>query len=183
VNARFQLRTDSPKFLKDYNWKWTSNPFVGKRELHGLKILTMLVSNVDAKNSNLGVFEETFNGEPRYLFATVDWGSSLGTWGGIFTQSIGNCKGFAKQNSNFIEYDKKGRLRWAFNGKRGDDLIEDISPSDVRWLLQYLGRITDHQIEDGLSASGMNSQETTCYTRALRDRIEQMRRVAAAAYQ
>src|SRR5262249_41819277 len=41
VNARFQLRTESPKFLKDSHWTWTSNPFVGTHELHGLRLLTM----------------------------------------------------------------------------------------------------------------------------------------------
>src|SRR5678809_1284862 len=35
--ARFQLRADSPKFLEGQSWKWSHNPFVGTRELQGLK--------------------------------------------------------------------------------------------------------------------------------------------------
>src|SRR5262249_1787415 len=71
AKARFQLRADQPKYLIDYNWTWTNNPFAGTRELQGLKILMLLLSNWDTKDardvrdspdgkvldSNLAIFE------------------------------------------------------------------------------------------------------------------------------
>ena len=84
--ARFQLRSDSPKFLAGQSWTWLDNPFVGTRELQGLKIVMLLVSNWDAKDSrntikqggqrvmdsNLGVFEDSSTGTQRYLYVNFD---------------------------------------------------------------------------------------------------------------
>src|SRR5579883_3100978 len=50
--ARFQLRDNrGPAFVKGVDWAWNSNPFVGSDQLNGLKILMMLMSNWDAKDS------------------------------------------------------------------------------------------------------------------------------------
>src|SRR5262249_6333129 len=45
VKARFQLRSGTPKYLKGQHWTWAKNPFSGTRQLQGLKILLLLVSN------------------------------------------------------------------------------------------------------------------------------------------
>ena len=46
------------------------------------------------------------------------------------------------------------------------------------WLMRYLGRITDTQLRAGLRASGATPDETECFTRAVRARIDELRRVA-----
>ena len=53
-----------------------------------------------------------------------------------------------------------------------------ITTADVKWLLGYLGRITDAQIMEALKASGATPEEVTCFTASLRDRINQLRQVA-----
>ena len=192
-NARFQLRTGTPTYLKGRGWTWTNNPFSGTRELQGLKILMLLVSNWDAKDardrasepqdgsrmdSNLRIFQDDRTGVRRYLYSNVDWGASLGKWGGTLTWTKWDCDGFASQTPDFIKGVEDGRVRWGFNGKHRKDLTADITVSDVQWLLQYLGRITDEQIRVGLVASGAKSEDTACYTRTLRQRIEMLQRVA-----
>ena len=178
-NARFQLRSDFTKYLKTYRWKWKDNPFLGTHELQGLKLLTLLVSNMDAKNVNLGVFEDDSTGEPSYLYGIIDWGGSLGKWGNVITRTIRDCEGFAKQTPKFVRGVKDGRLTWRFEGKHATLLTDDITMADVEWLLQYLGKITDEQIRVGLSASGATPEETECYARALRQRIEQLQEASA----
>src|SRR5262245_28072690 len=163
-NARFQLRSDTPKLLDGYGWTWEDNPFLNTRELQGLKILMLLVSNWDAKDArdwvdgpngrrrmdtNLGIFEDDSAGELRYLYADDDVCASLGKWGNTFTWSKWDCKGFAEQTPKFLKGVENGRLRWGFDGKHHKD-ITDISVNDVQWLLQYLGKITDTQIRTGL---------------------------------
>lgn len=191
-NARFQLRTGSPKFLDNYNWTWNSNPFTGTRELQGLKILMLLVSNWDTKDardfvdtkdgrvmdSNLAIFEDDSSEQPRYFYADIDWGASLGRWGGTFSWSKWDCQGFAQQTAHFVKGVEGGQLKWGFSGKHRKDIADGITVEDVQWLLQYLGRISDEQIQRGLAASGATPDETDCYTRALRRRIEQLQRVA-----
>jgi hypothetical protein len=156
-NARFQLRTDSPKYLSGSSWSWRNNPFSGTREFQGLKILVLLVSNWDTKDArdfvgesgdkrmdtNLAIFEDNSTGQRRYLYADVDWGASLGKWGNTFTWSKWDCRGFAAQTPDFVKGVEAGYLEWGFNGKHHKDITDEISVADVQWLLRYLGEISD----------------------------------------
>jgi hypothetical protein len=172
LNARFQLRTDSPKYLHDEHWTLDNNPFVGTPEIQGLKILLILVSNWDTRKSNFGIFEDIGDGRQRRLYVGTDWGASLGRWGNALTRSKWNCKDFADQTPNFVKGVDKGTLRWGVSDWSG------IRVSDVQWLLQYLGKVTDAQLRLGLSSSGATPEDTECYTQALRQRIEQLQRAA-----
>jgi hypothetical protein len=73
-----------------------------------------------------------------------------------------------------------GNVLWGWNGVNRGAVTENITVSDVQWLMRYLGRISDDQLRDALSASGMTSIETNCYARALRARINALRQVAAS---
>jgi len=179
VNARFQLRSDSPKYLHSEHWKWTKNPFLGTHELQGLKILLLLVSNWDPKESNLAIFEDNQDGVLRRLYADSDWGASLGKWGNAVSWSKWDCKGFTEQTSNFIAAGKNDSLKWGFRGKNQREITSDITVEDIRWLLQYLGQVTDEQIIEGLIASGADPENVDCFARALRSRIEQLQRLAS----
>jgi len=69
-------------------------------------------------------------------------------------------------------------VRFGYQGQHTEDFKSRIGVEDVQWLMQYLGRITDAQIRAGLLASGATREEEQCFTRALRDRIEQLRNIA-----
>jgi hypothetical protein len=107
----------------------------------------------------------------------------MGKWGGTFTWTKWDCSGYADQTKDFVKRDDDGSLKWGFNGKHKDDLTSGISVSDVQWLLQYLGRITDDQLRVGLVASGATSDETECYSRALRQRIDTLQSLAGVSVQ
>jgi hypothetical protein len=197
-DARFQLRSDHPKFLTDHNWAWTSNPFLGTPQLSGLKILVMLLSNWDTKDardfsgsgaegtadSNLAIFQgsgrqDTGQKGPRYLYFVSDWGASLGKWGSVpGARSKWDCKSYAAQTSEFVRGKDNGFVRWGYSGKHSDDITKDIRVTDVQWLMQYLGRVTDGQIRRGLAASGAAPEEMDCYLRAIRQRITQLQGIA-----
>jgi hypothetical protein len=179
ANARFQLRSDAPKYLKGAHWTWTKNPFVGTPQLKGLKILLLLVSNWDTKEANLTVFEDDSTGDRRFFYADDDWGASLGKWGNIITWTKWDCDGFAEQTPHFVRRLSDGSLQWGFKGKNRKDVTSDITVQDVRWLLQYLGQVTDAQIRTGLAASGATPENVDCFASALRQRIEQLKRVSA----
>lgn len=190
VRGRFQLRSGAT-FLDDQSWTWTNNPFLHTPQLQGMKILMLLVSNWDAKDardtangrmdSNLAIFADDSTGERRYFYAHGDWGGTLGKWGNSLTWNRGDCKGFAKQTPEFVKRLHDGRLDWGFNGKHRKDLTDDITVTDVQWLLQYLGRITDAQIRRGLEASGAEPDDLECYATALRQRIDQLQSIAGPA--
>ena len=187
-DARFELDEEGVRKLFDeHGWSWDDNPFVGTRELAGLKVLLMLTSNWDnkdvrdvARGSNTAIFEHTLPDgtlEARYLI--IDWGASMGKSGSLLTRTKWDCQGFASQNADFVRGVEAGAVLWGYTGQRTDDATEGVTVEDVRWLHSRLGRVTDRQLREGLLASGASEQEADCFTRALRGRIEQLGRVAA----
>jgi hypothetical protein len=181
-DARFELRDFKEHPLPTSNWSLVSNPFVGTPELNGLKIMMMLLSNWDVKDARSSDGPNTaliqIGGDLHYV--VDDWGASMGKWGDFFTRSKWDCKGFESQTPAFVKgVDSDGLVGFGFTGKRTEDMRRGINVDDVRWLMRYLGRINDDQIRAGLQASGAGSEEVSCFSRALRSRIDQLAKVAA----
>lgn len=185
--ARFEL--PRPKGVRELeakdSWGWLTNPFVGKKELNGLKVMVMLLANWDNKDvrdvkrgSNTVIFQTPTDAglEDRYFIS--DWGGSMGKTGGYLSREKWDCKGFREQTPKFVKGVQGDRVLFSYDGQHTQDFMEDIRVSDVRWLMQYLGRITDNQIRMGLEASGATPDEVACYTQSLRDRINQLKAVA-----
>ncbi len=184
-SARFQLRNDDPRFLKEAGWSWINNPFRGSPQLHGLKVVMMLVSDWDnkdardqARDSNLAIFQQNGPKGPRYEYFIADWGGSMGRWGGVAGRDKWDAKGFAEQTPDFVKGVHDGVVEWGYVGQRTHDQVRDIRVSDVQWLLNTLGRITDDQIRRGLASSGAAPEEIEVFGRALRDRITQLQKIA-----
>ena len=187
--ARFELDDpDVRKLFEEHSWAWNDNPFVGTRELHGLKIVVMLLSNWDTKDrrdvargSNTAIFEERLSRwrrEARYLI--TDWGGSMGRWGrNIVTRGRWDPPGFAVQTSQFVTGVEDGMVLFGYAGQRTADMASGIRVDDALWLYGYLGRLTDPQIRDALIASGATDDEAASFTVSLRDRISQLGRVGA----
>ncbi len=185
--ARFERQKDkgTKKFEDAESWAFADNPFVktpeGMHQLNGLKIMMMLVSNWDNKDvrdagrgSNTALFQ--YPGELRYL--VTDWGGSMGKWGGVMSREKWDCKGFASQTKDFVKDVRNGEVRFGYSGQHTTTFVKGIVPADVKWLMTYLGRVTDTQISEALKASGATPDEVSCYTTSLRDRINQLRQVA-----
>jgi hypothetical protein len=158
------------------------HPFVGTPELNGLKIVLMLVSNWDNKDardrergSNTGILEYRVNGHLEWRYFVTDWGGSMGRCGKVFTREKWDCRGFSDQTPGFVKGIKDGHIEWGFIGQHSRDTKDDITISNVKWLLKYLGGISDRQIVVGLQASGATPAEVQCFSKALRLRIDQLK--------
>ena len=188
-DARFELDDpDVKKLFEEHGWAWNDNPFLGTRELQGLKILVMLLSNWDAKDrrdvargSNTAIFEYRLPEgvrEARYLI--TDWGGSMGRWGGnIVTRGRWDPDGFEAQTPQFVTAVEEGLVRFGYVGQRTEDVATGIGVDDVRWLCRFVGTLTDAQMVDGLRASGGSDEEAARFSAALRNRIEQLKRACA----
>lgn len=189
VDARFELREPNVEKLKDeQSWSWNGNPFVGTKQLNGLKIVMMLVSNWDSKDqrdagrgSNTGIYTYQVSDrqtETRYVF--TDWGGSMGKWGNFFSREKWDCEGFASQTKDFIKGVKpSGIVEFGYSGQRTSDVAEGITTRDVRFVYKFLGQLSDDQLRDGLRACGATEQEIVCFVNAMRERLTQMSKVAA----
>lgn len=191
VDARFELEDSAVrKLFEEHSWAWNDNPFLGTRELHGLKVLVMLLSDWDTKDrrdvargSNTAIFEHRvsrFRREARYLI--TDWGGSMGRWGAnVVTRGRWDPEGFAAQTPAFVTGVEGDLVKFGYSGQRTVDVAQGIRTSDVRWLHSYLSRISDSQIRSAFDASGADAAESSVFTRALRERIEQLGRVRKTA--
>jgi hypothetical protein len=187
-DARFKLRVPSvKKFEDEESWRFDQNPFVGSHELTGLRIMLMLTSNWDVKDqrdyksdgSNTAIFQVKLpNGTTESRYAYTDWGATMGKWGGFFSREKWDCEGYTDQSPKFVKGVRDGRIEWGFSGKHTEETKSDITPDDVRWLMTYLGQITDDQIRAGLRASGASPEQVACYTSAVRERITELQAVA-----
>lgn len=180
--ARFKFHDKNAlPYADDYTWSWKDNPFVGSRELSGLKILMMLTSNWDAqditnKDTNTAVFRRL--ADSAYLYVFTDWGSTMGKWGGYFRRDKWDCYGYERQTKKLIKAVKNGEIEWGFSGKHKQDLTQGIRLEDVRWIVSYLSRFTDADIRAGLVASGANQTQIKVFTRAIDERIAELEQVS-----
>jgi len=186
TDSRFELHKEKgvKKLDEEESWSWIQNPFLGTKELNGLKVIMMLVSNFDNKDvrdvkrgSNTAIYRTPtgIGVEDRYVVS--DWGGSMGKWGGFITREKWDCNGFRGQNKDFVKGVKGDQVEFGFSGQHSGDFKEGIRVSDVKWLMQYLGRITDDQLRAGLRASGASAQDVECFTQSIRDRINQLKSV------
>lgn len=171
-NVRLEARPDNVKRLEE--WKWKSNPFVGTKELQGLKIMMVFMSNwdvVDIQNKVLDV-----GGENHYIVS--DLGATFGKLGNnnlpIFYRlgrKTGNPKAFAK--TRFIKGVKNGEVQLAYKGKNRK-LFKGFTVADARWLVNRFRGLSDDQISDAFRAANYSPAEITTFTAAVRRKITEL---------
>jgi hypothetical protein len=184
-DARFQWRDPGIRYLPGHAWSWDRNPFLHSKQLNGLKILIMLFSNYDNKDSRVGerggpntaVFE-TADGQRWYAF--TDWGAGFGRWGNLSGQSNWRCADYTAQSAEFVLGVRKDRIRFGYVGHI-PGFSAGITRADVAWLLRYLGRVSDDELRAGLRASGATPDEEQCFAHALKLRIEALRSASRGA--
>jgi hypothetical protein len=184
VEARFELSENGVvRHFDAHSWAWNDNPFVGTRELNGLKILMMLVSNWDdkdvrdvARGSNTAIFEHATASGPEARYLIIDWGAALGAWGSnVVQRGRWDAKAYAEQSQVFVSGVEGEIVKWGYQGQRTADMTENITRDDVRWFYRLAGQLTDAQLRDGFLASGATPDEAGYFTAALRTRIEKLR--------
>jgi hypothetical protein len=186
TDARFELEDRSVRMLFDeHSWAWNDNPFVGTRQLDGLKIVVMLLSNWDSKDrrdvargSNTAIFEypvSRLSTEARYLI--TDWGGAMGRWGTtVVSRGRWDAEGFDAQTPGFVAGVHDGVVDFGYQGQRSE-IGRGIPVAHVRWFYRKVRRITESALRTGLLASGATQEEAARFARSLTVRIEALGRV------
>lgn len=169
-NTRFEARLKGVKRLDE--WLWDDNPFLGTREMQGLKVLLALLDNWNLKNENNKILfvrdEEGGSSELRYIISDLDTkfdktGSSPGMWEA--TKSTAPAKFINKVKDNVVDF--------GYNGKHKERL-SGITAAQARWIGSLLAQLSDQQIKDALRAGGYGTDETQSLVRVLRLRIDEL---------
>jgi hypothetical protein len=172
-NVRFGAR---PKEIKRVDlWEWASNPFAGKREFQGLKIMMALLNNWDIKDDNNTILAvRNDNGEYELRYIVHDLGATFGKSGGAFwtiTRSRNDPAGYVK--ATLIEKVKNGRVDFRYDGKR-NKLFDDITVDDAKWMGHWLSQLSDQQIEDAFRAANYSPEDVKLLAGAFGERIKEL---------
>ena len=177
--ARLERKPATVKKLG--NWDWFDNPFLGRRELNGLRVMMSLLNNWDLKKVNNSIY--VVNGERRYVVSDV--GATFGKTGNELKRSrdvpddYEDSKFIAKVTPDFI--DLVLHTRPFFLGAvdvpnyrertKMEEITKHIPRADAKWLGQRLSKLTDDQIRDGFRAAGYEAGDVEILTRTIRQRI------------
>lgn len=182
-DVRFERDNDG--FKKVGRWDWNNNPFVGTRELDGLKVLMALLNNFDLKTDNNKIARPSKKrtSDPVFhIYYVNDLGATLGStgpWFGnipLFGEAPAGTKGSAKDfaEQEFIDRVHKGIVSFRMKRTRAQRAITGIKVENARWMGNLLARLSDKQLADAFRAGHFSDETIQIYVRALRKRIGQL---------
>lgn len=162
-------------------WDWFENPFVGQRELNGLRVMMSLLNSWDLKTANNAVYE--VNGERYYVVS--DLGGTFGKTGDAITRTKGKAKDYAE--SEFIAKVRADTIDFVLHSRphflgvvdvpnyrertRMEQIAKAIPRADVVWLARRLSQLSDAQIHDAFRASGFDASDAASLATTFRRRI------------
>jgi hypothetical protein len=188
-DVRFERRDDGYKEVG--NWAWDDNPFLGTRELEGLKVVMALLKNWDLTTRNNDIVIRKKESGPQ-IYYVADLGASLARTGTFLNgvplfgnmpvnlsfapnKAKGNPYAFADER--FIREVRGGRVYFNIRRSHSRDRINSVSVECARWMGALLGHLSDKQLTDAFCASGYDPAETTLYVSIMRARIIELQRL------
>ena len=171
-NVRLEARPDDVERLGE--WKWQNNPFVGTKEVQGLKMMMVFMTNWDVLDLQNEILQK--NGEHHYIVS--DLGATFGRLGNNnlpiiyrFGRKTGSPKHYIK--TRFVKGVEDGEVKLAYKGKNRK-LFRGFTISDARWLLNRLNRLSDAQIRDAFRAANYSPDDVETYARAIQNKIQEL---------
>lgn len=170
-NARFEARSKGIKRLDE--WMWEDNPFIGKNEFQGLKVLLALLDNWNLKNENTKILfvreDEAARTELRYIVSDLDFkfdrtGGSPSMWHGTPVKPA---------SAKFIDKIQDSLVDFGYIGKHKERLA-GITIAQVKWIAGWLARLSDGQLRDALRAGEYSADEIQFLEKNLRSRINEL---------
>ncbi len=183
--ARLQRHVGGEK--KEDTWNWQHNPFVGRREFNGLRVMMALLSNWDLKDENNAIFTDK---EDRQEYLVTDVGTAFGASGKHWTEaaSKNNLKEYSKARfiskvaPDYVDFNFPRRppllhllvlpsyihqvhMRWVGNR---------IPRADTKWLGSLLAQLTTDQILDAFRAGGYPPDKAAAFTKVVQSRIVEL---------
>jgi len=185
------VRLKRPEGKKVGIWSWGDNPFVGTRELAGLRVMMAVINNWDLKDENNAIrdYEKGDESGDTREYEVSDLGGSFGATRRELshTKSKGNLESYArstfiaKVEPDYVDFTLPGRpsLPVIFNPREyaermGMRWIGDAIPRpNARWIGDLLGQLSTDQIRDAFRAAGYEGEELNGFT------VEFQKRIAA----
>jgi len=174
VGGRFRLKDAS---LKDSGyWKWEENPFVGTKPYQGLIVALTMFNSTDLKNTNNTLYEHKNGDLIEQWYVARDIGSALGDANPIAARK-GHPDSF--ETVPFILGVNNGKVAFAYNGWYKNLVRDRITPDEVAWISELLGRLSDKQWADAFRAGGIDPADARRFITKLKEKVDQGRSLGA----
>jgi hypothetical protein len=173
---------------KSANWSWFKNPFVGTKELNGLRIMMAFINNWDLKEINNAIYAEKGEG-PRFVVS--DLGASFGETGNSLTRSKSNPGDYSE--SKFVQKVTADHVDFVLSSRpfflsavdvpnyakrtHMQGVAKDIPLADARWLGKLLEPLSDEQIRDCFRAAGYSPEDVESNAAIVKERIKDLNRL------
>lgn len=174
TNVRFEARPE--RWDRVGEWKWKRNPFMGRPEYQGLKIMMAMINNWDLKDSNNVIVKLRGNNSDALYYMISDLGATFGHasttplfW--RFTRSRNNPEKYAR--SEFFEKVKGNRVVLHFGGKNSG-LMKDLTVDDAQWIGGLLSQLSDQQLRDAFRAANYTPNQINLLARTVRERTNEL---------
>jgi hypothetical protein len=180
-NVRLEARPDDVERLE--NWKWKENPFIGRREFQGLKMMMVFFNNWDIVDIQNKILDADGNGGDELEYIVSDLGSTFGRLGNnnlpvIYRLGRRTNKPDLYKKTKFVKKVKDGNVILAYKGKnRG--IFKGITIEQGRWLADLLLKLDEKQVRDAFRAANYSPAEIETLAGAVMKRIDDLDRATA----
>jgi len=184
--VRLERKVEGQK--KAGNWSWFKNPYVGTKELSGLKIMMALMNNWDLKEVNNAIYQEQGR-DPRYVIS--DLGATFGRTGNPLVRSKDNLRDYRR--TKFVQKVKPEQVDFFLSSRpffltaidvpnyvtrtKMQGIAKDIPRTHAKWLGQLLGQLSIEQIRDCFRAAGYSPGEVAGFAKVVQGRIAELNRL------
>jgi hypothetical protein len=176
VGGRFRLKA---KTLKETGvWRWEDNPFVGSRPYQGLIVLLMMFNSTDLKNTNNSLYEHRDGDLVKQWYLTRDLGAAFGDFNAISPRK-NHVESF--EQVPFLLGVDNGYVQFAYASWYKNLVRDRITPEEVAWASNLLGRLSNEQWQDAFRAGGYQPAVAGRFIAKLREKIEQGRSLGQRA--
>lgn len=172
-----RFRLDLPAVKDIGPWSWQQNPYVGQRPYQGLLVVLLMFNSSDLKNSNNSIYEVTDHGRTTHQYVVRDIGNALGRTGRI-SSPRNSIEAFA--DTRFITGVEGNHVNFDFHALHGELVRNRITPDDVVWATNLLGRLSERQWQDAFRAGGYNTATSAQFISILRARVAEGQHLTAA---
>ena len=176
VGGRFRLK--DARLKETGFWKWEDNPFVGKKPHQGLIVLLMMFNSTDLKNTNNSLYEYRDGDLVQQWYVARDLGAALGDHNPIAPRK-NHPETFEKVP--YVLGVNNGHVQFAYNGWYKNLVKDRITPEDIAWVSELLGRLSDKQWSDAFRAAGYEPAVANRFIAKLKEKVEQGRAFGARA--
>jgi hypothetical protein len=195
--ARFEPKR--PEQVRGPIWDWLQNPFVGKKEFDGLKVLMVLLANYDTRlDNNHIIYQKNESGQMEARYVVTDIGATLGHVGGLGGTRVKNSlehflmtKFIVSVQGGVVEFDYNTKPKGAggafasiFGGgyaKRQankEKAMRRIPVENARWMGQQLSLLSDDQLRDAFRSAGYDDTTMEGFVKTLRERINMLAKLS-----